>query len=106
MTEEYWLDYFEKQQHDPMRKNVVGQTLYEIHETDKKKIHYLEKYTWCKSDNPFIKQIKRSPNITVGTVAELICRGVACELQYCMSLQQIAVENPRRGIEYLSSDAD
>lgn len=99
MTEEYWLDYFEKQKHDPMKKNVVGITVLELQEEAKGRIHHLEHYSMCKSDNPYIRQIRRSPNITVGTVAELICRGVACDLQYCMSLQKIAMENPKRNIE-------
>ncbi len=99
MTEEYWLDYFERQQHDAMKKNVVGISVYEQFEEDKQKIHHLEKYSWCKTDNPYIRQIRRSPNITLTGVAELICRNVACDLQYCMSLQQIALENPRRNME-------
>jgi hypothetical protein len=99
MTEEYWLDYFEKQKHDPNRKNVVGQTVYEIFETNKEKIHHLQHYSMCKTENPYIRQIKSSPNITLDTVAELICRPTACDLQYCLSLQKIALENPRRNME-------
>jgi hypothetical protein len=45
----------------------------------------------CKSDNPYIRQIKASPNIMPATVAELICRDKACELQYCLSLQKVAL---------------
>jgi hypothetical protein len=33
------------------------------------------------------------------TVAELICRDKACELQYCLSLQKVATENRRNMIE-------
>ena len=32
--------------------------------------HYMELYSICRSDNPFIRQIKASPNITIDTVAE------------------------------------
>ena len=60
----------------------------------------------CKSENPYIKylsptcrQIKNSPNITTETVAEMICRDKACELQYCLSIMKIATENRRRIIE-------
>eukprot|EP01017_Pseudomicrothorax_dubius_P002818 TRINITY_DN10237_c0_g2_i3.p1 TRINITY_DN10237_c0_g2~~TRINITY_DN10237_c0_g2_i3.p1 ORF type:complete len:109 (-),score=25.25 TRINITY_DN10237_c0_g2_i3:143-469(-) len=35
----------------------------------------------------------------IDTVAELICRDQACELQYCMSLQKLAVENRRANID-------
>lgn len=73
--------------------------------------HHLELYSMCKSENPYIKyflsnsrQIKNSPNITTETVAELICRDKACELQYCLSLMKIATENRRRIIEYYSLD--
>ena len=46
-----------------------------------------------------IRQVKNSPNITTDTVAELICRDKACELQYCLSIMQLANENRRRLIE-------
>lgn len=36
--------------------------------------HHLELYSYCRSENPYIRQIKNSPNITPDTVAELICR--------------------------------
>jgi hypothetical protein len=45
--------------------------------------HHLELYSICRSDNPFIRQIKASPNITIDTVAELICRDKGCEMMYC-----------------------
>ena len=99
MTEEYWLDYFEKQKIDSPMNNVVSMTVHQMHEENKKKIHHLQHYSMCKTDNPFIRQIRSSPNITVGTVAELICRSVACDLQYCMSMQKIALDNPRRNME-------
>lgn len=31
--------------------------------------HHLELYSMCKSDNPFIRQVRNSPNITIDTVA-------------------------------------
>ena len=36
------------------------------------------------------RQVRSSPNITNDTVAELICRDKACELQYCLSLMKTA----------------
>jgi hypothetical protein len=99
MTEEYWLDYFEKQKDDPMKKNVVGITILEMQEEAKSRIHHLEHYSMCKSENPFIRQMRRSPNITIGTVAELICRTVACDLQLCMSMMKVAAHNPRRNLQ-------
>merc|ERR1712194_521080 len=57
--------------------------------------HPLELYSMCKSDNPYIRQIKSSPNITLDMVAELICRDVACDLQYCLSLHEKEQSNRR-----------
>ncbi len=61
--------------------------------------HHLELYSYCRSDNPFIRQIKNSPNITTNTVAEVICRDKSCELMYCMMLQQKQAENRRSKID-------
>lgn len=48
--------------------------------------HPLELYNICKSDNPYIRQVKASPNITLDMVAEYICRDSICDMQYCASL--------------------
>jgi hypothetical protein len=100
MTEQYWQRYKQQVSADPMYsddefwRNVRS----DIQKMNQPK-HHLELYSMCKSDNPYIRQIKSSPNITIDTVAELICRDKACELQYCMSLQKISAENRRNLIE-------
>jgi len=99
MTEDYWKRYKEKLLQDPMNTNElwkhVKQDLKE-RETPK---HHLELYSYCRNDNPYIRQIKASPNITINTVAELICRDQACELQYCLALQKVAAGNRRSGLD-------
>ena len=100
MTEQYWQRYKKQLYGDPMHsedpfwKNVRN----DIKRREKPK-HHLELYTYCKTDNPFIRQIKSSHNITIDTVAEMICRDKACELQYCLSLHKLSVENRRANIE-------
>ena len=102
MTELYWQRYKQQTNADVFfsdTNEIWKRTRQDIKRREKPK-HHLELYSYCKTENPFIKQIKNSPNITIDTVAELICRQKACELQYCMSLQRIAAENRRANIEY------
>lgn len=99
MTEDYWQKYKEKLNADPLHTNRFWQEVRKDMKAREKPKHYLELYSYCKTDNPFIRQIKHSPNITTSAVAELICRDQACELQYCLSLQKVAAENRRRKLE-------
>ncbi len=99
MTEDYWQKYREKMMADPLNTNKFWQEVKKDIKAREKPKHHLELYSYCKTDNPFIRQIKNSPNITTETVAELICRDQACELQYCLSLHKVAAENRRRKLE-------
>lgn len=102
MTEHYWQRYKQQTQAEPFFSNsneLWKRTREDLKRREKPK-HHLELYSYCKSENPFIRQIKNSPNITIDTVAELICRNKACELQYCMSLQKVAATNRRSQIKY------
>ena len=102
MTEEYWKRW--KKQHDAEPMNVnefwqdVQKDMKRKHGNGEK--HYLELYNICKSMNPYIRQIKSSPNLSIDNVAELICRETGCDLQFCMSLQKQAGLNSRKPIEY------
>ena len=102
MTEEYWKKYKETYDNEIFQKNGfwrdVQADLKRKHPNSK---HYLELYNICKSENPYIRQIKHSPNISMDTVSELICRDVGCELQLCMSLQSEIAKNSRKQIEFL-----
>ncbi|CAD8053713.1 unnamed protein product [Paramecium primaurelia] len=99
MTEKYWQRYKETHDKDPLNTNELWVRVKQDLKRREKPKHHLELYSYCRTENPYIKQIKSSPNITMDTVAELICRQSACELQYCMSLQKLAVENSRSKID-------
>ena len=102
MTEHYWQRYKQQLSADPFYSDtneLWKRTRDDLKRREKPK-HHLELYSYCKTENPFIRQIKNSPNITIDSVAELICREKACELQYCMSLQRVAAANWRSGIKY------
>jgi hypothetical protein len=96
MTEQYWQRFMKEYWADPMNTNAlwvgVKKDMDKMHPMRK---HPLELYSMCKSDNPYIRQIKSSPNITLDMVAELICRDVACDLQYCLSLHEKEQSNRR-----------
>lgn len=100
MTEEYWRRYKQNWMADPLNTDRLWVEVKKDMKAREKPKHHLELYSYCKSDNPYIRQIKNSPNITVDTVAELICRDQACELQYCLSLQKVEVSNRRSKLEY------
>lgn len=102
MTEKYWQRYKQQLSADPFyseTNEIWKRTRADMKRREKPK-HHLELYSFCKTENPFIRQIKNSPNITVDSVAELICREKACELQYCLSLQRVAASNWRSGIKF------
>lgn len=99
MTEKYWQRFLKEQQLDPWYSNKLWIAVREDMDRKKSPKHPLELYSMCKSENPYIRQIRNSPNITTKTVAELICRDLACDLQYCLSLQKVQAENRRRNIE-------
>ena len=99
MTEQYWKRYREKMLADPMNTDELWINIKKDLKDRERPKHHLELYSMCKTDNPYIRQIKASPNITVDAVSELICRDQACELQYCLSLQKIAATNRRSGLE-------
>ena len=100
MTEDYWKKYKQSYDNEIFQKNEFWQDVQaDMKRKHPSKKHYLELYNICKSDNPYIRQIKHSPNITSDTVAEIICRDVGCELQLCMSLQAEALKNSRKPIE-------
>ncbi len=101
MTEDYWRKWKQQNDAEPLNVNEFWRDVQadmKRKSTSKGK-HYLELYNMCKSQNPYIRQIKNSPNITVDSVAELICRDVGCELELCMSLQKQANLNSRKPIE-------
>lgn len=87
MTEDYWQRYKKQYDQHPFQKNELWKGVINDIKADSKGKHHLELYNICKSDNPYIKQVKNSPNISVDTVAELICRGIGCDLQSCMLRQ-------------------
>jgi hypothetical protein len=100
MTEDYWQKYKQSYDNEVFQGNEFWRDVKaSMDRKYPKNKHYLELYNLCKSDNPFIRQIKHSPNITADTVAELICRDVGCDLQLCMSLQAEAQRNSRRPVE-------
>lgn len=99
MTEDYWQKYRAKMLEDPMNTNRLWVEVKKDLKARERPKHHLELYSYCKNENPYIKQIKNSPNITTDTVAELICRDQACELQYCLTLHKVAAENRRRKLE-------
>ena len=99
MTEQYWKRYTKEMNGDPLNSSPFWVNVKKDLDRRKEPKHHLELYSICKSENPFIRQIKNSPNITSETVAEMICRDKGCELQYCLSLQKIAATNKRSNIE-------
>ncbi|KAL4457067.1 hypothetical protein ABPG74_014705 [Tetrahymena malaccensis] len=99
MTERYWQRYRNAYYADPLNSDPFWVNVKNDVNRKRNPKHHLELYSICRSPNPYINQIKSSPNITHDTVAELICRDKACELQYCMSLQLVAAENRRRKID-------
>lgn len=102
MTEKYWQRYKQQLSADPFHSEtneIWKRTRADMKRRERPK-HHLELYSFCKTENPFIRQIKNSPNITIDSVAELICREKACELQYCLSLQRVAASNWRSGIKF------
>ena len=80
MTEEYWKRYKEEWLKDPLNSDQFWKNVKSDLKRKEKPKHHLELYSFCKSENPYIRQIRNSPNITTDTVAELICRDQACEL--------------------------
>lgn len=100
MTEKYWKRYKDQLMNDPLNSNELWENVKKDMSRREKPKHHLELYSYCRSENPYIRQIKNSPNITHDTVAELICRQQACELQYCLSMQKIALERSRQNIKY------
>lgn len=80
MTEKYWQQYKEEYNRDPLNTNELWVRVKKDMSRREKPKHHLELYSYCRTENPYIKQIKNSPNITLDTVAELICRQQACEL--------------------------
>ena len=67
MTEEYWQRY-KREVHDKdvwVSNQIFRDTKASL-DRKKKKKHPLELYNICKSDNAYIRQIKNSPNITLG----------------------------------------
>lgn len=99
MTEHYWKRYKEQWMADPLNTDRLWVEVKKDMKAREKPKHHLELYTFCKSENPYIRQIKNSPNITTDTVAEMICRDQACELQYCLSLHKLAASNRRSKME-------
>jgi hypothetical protein len=99
MTEEYWRRYKEQWLADPLNTDRLWVNIKKDLKDREKAKHPLELYSFCKSENPYIRQIKNSPNITVDTVAELICRDQACELEYCLSMHKIEASNRRSKLE-------
>ncbi|KRW98502.1 hypothetical protein PPERSA_00099 [Pseudocohnilembus persalinus] len=99
MTEQYWQSYREDYLKDPMNTNELWVRVQKDLNRKQKPKHHLELYSICKTQNPYIQQIKNSPNITTKTVAELICREKGCELMYCQLMQQKAAENRRSKID-------
>ena len=102
MTEKYWKNYRDQLFGDPYYSDPMWRRVREQTEAKNPEKHHLELYSYCRSQNPYIRQIKASPNITIDSTAELICREKACELQYCLSLQKISASNKRSKLEYLT----
>ena len=74
MTEKYWVKYMDEYNRDPMNTNELWVHVKKDLSRRNAPKHHLELYSYCRTDNPYIKQIRNSPNITIDTVAELICR--------------------------------
>ena len=88
MTEEYWRRWKAENDREVLQVNEFWRKVQadvQAHHPGGK--HYLELDAICRADNPFIRQLKHSPNISPDTVAELICRGIGCDLQFCMMLK-------------------
>ena len=80
MTEEYWQRY-KREVHDTdvWNSNELFRDTKKVLERKKSDKHPLELFNMCKSDNAYIRQIKNSPNLTLGTP----------DLRYCLSLFQL-----------------
>ncbi len=79
MTEQYWQRYKDLVALEPLnRDDPFWKAMKADMQKKQEPKHHLELYSMCKSDNPYIRQIKNSPNITTETVAELICRDKGC----------------------------
>ena len=99
MTEDYWKHYKKEFDSQPFQQNEMWRDIQSQYKAQSKGKHIYELYNICKSDNPYIRQIKNSPNITADTVSELICREVGCDLQYCLSLQRVANNNSKKPVK-------
>lgn len=99
MTERYWQDFVEKKRNNPYENNELWNRVEADMKSRAKPKHPLELYSMCKSDNPYIRQVKASPNITLPMVAEYICRDMVCDMQYCSSMQSKQAENWRYNIK-------
>lgn len=99
MTEEYWRKYKNKYDNEVFQKNEFWRDVKADMKKKEKGKHYKELYTICKSENPYIRQIRNSPNITIDGVAEIICRDIGCDLQYCMSLQNKVSSNSKSVVD-------
>ena len=79
MTEPYWQRYLQEVSSDlEHTQDRFWKKVREDLNRKREPKHYLELYSMCKTDNPYIRQIKSSPNITSSTVAEMVCRDKAC----------------------------
>lgn len=99
MTEEYWQKYKQEYDNEVFQRNELWRNVQNDLKRERPGKHILELHNICKSENPYIRQIKNSPNITGDTVAEMICRDIGCDLQYCLSLQKVANNNSRKRAE-------
>ncbi len=99
MTEDYWQKYKKEYDNTLFQKNEFWRNVKRDVEKNNEGKHYKELYNICRSDNPYIRQIRNSPNITIDGVAEVICRDNGCELQYCLSLHKIANKNRKKPLK-------
>ena len=94
MTEQYWRDHVERERKG-LLQNELWRGVLEDLKQQSPGMHHLELHNICKSDNAFIRQVKASPGLTADGAAELICRGVGCDLQFCMLTQNKGVVHSR-----------
>lgn len=99
MTEEYWRKYKRKFDNEVFQRNEFWRDVQSDLNRKKKGKHHKELYSICKAENPFIRQIRNSPNITIDGVAEIICRDIGCDLQFCMSLQKFSDRDKKKPLD-------
>eukprot|EP00357_Protocruzia_adherens_P029211 CAMPEP_0115045886 /NCGR_PEP_ID=MMETSP0216-20121206/48437_1 /TAXON_ID=223996 /ORGANISM="Protocruzia adherens, Strain Boccale" /LENGTH=176 /DNA_ID=CAMNT_0002428895 /DNA_START=11 /DNA_END=541 /DNA_ORIENTATION=- len=59
-----------------------------------------ELYGICKADNNYWRHIRAQPDVDDDSLAVLLCKDTACDLQYCMSMQEYSAKRPYAGIRH------